>query len=220
MWGRTLPKLSIILGNKAYSSWSLRGWLMLEVTGAPFDETVIPLDRPESKAAILAQSPAGRVPVLKADGLTIWDSLAIGEYLAERFPDAGLWPADVEARAIARSVSAEMHAGFEALRRDMPMDLKQDRPGQGHTPEALADAARIAEIWAECRDRFGAGGPFLFGDFSIADAMYAPVVTRLRTYGVPLDAGAAAYVAAVLDWPAMRRWKEAALAEPWILESP
>ena len=215
-----MPKLSIILGNKAYSSWSLRGWLMLEATGAPFDETVIPLDRPESKAAILAQSPAGRVPVIKADALTIWDSLAIGEYLAERFPDAGLWPSDVEARAIARSVSAEMHAGFEALRRDMPMDLKQDRPGQGHTPDALADVARIAEIWAECRERFGAGGPFLFGQFCIADAMYAPVATRLTTYGVPLDAGAAAYVEAILDWPAMRRWKEAAIAEPWILESP
>ncbi len=215
-----MSDLTIVVGNKAYSSWSLRGWLMLAATGAAFDEIVIPLDRPESRAAILAQSPAGRVPVLKAGGLTIWDSLAIGEYLAERFPDAGLWPSDSEERAIARSVSAEMHAGFEALRRDMPMDLKQDHVGEGHTSGALADIARVTAIWGDCRQRFGTGGPFLFGDFCIADAMFAPVATRLRTYAVPLDAVADHYVKAVLDWPAMGRWKEAALAEPWVLASP
>lgn len=215
-----MSDLTIVVGNKAYSSWSLRGWLMLEATGAPFEEIVIPLDRPETRAAILAQSPAGRVPVLKADGLTIWDSLAIGEYLAERFPDAGLWPSDVAARAVARSVSAEMHSGFEALRREMPMDVKQRRPGIGHTPDVLADIARITALWADCRDRFGAGGRFLFGGFCIADAMYAPVATRLETYGVDLDPDSRAYVDAILGWPAMRRWTAAGRAEPWVLAGP
>ena len=158
--------------------------------------------------------------MLKDGGLTIWDSLAIGEYLAERFPQAGLWPKDTGARSVARSVSAEMHSGFEALRRDMPMDLKQDHPGSGHTPGALADIERITAIWAECRGRFAAEGPFLFGGFCIADAMYAPVATRLRTYGVSLDPVSEGYVRAVLDWPAMRRWAAAAAAEPWVLENP
>ncbi len=215
-----MTDLTIVVGNKAYSSWSLRGWLMLEATGAPFDEIVIPLDRPDTRAAIQAHSPAGRVPVLRAGALTVWDSLAIGEYLAERFPEAGLWPGEPDARAVARSVSAEMHSGFEALRRDMPMDLKRERPGQGHTSGALADIARITAIWAQCRQGFGAGGPFLFGSFSIADAMFAPVATRLRTYGVSLDADSDAYVRAIMDWPAMRRWIAAAAEEPWVLVDP
>ncbi len=215
-----MTDLTIVVGNKAYSSWSLRGWLMLAATGAEFTEIVIPLDRPETAAAIRAHSPAGRVPVLKAGDLTVWDSLAIGEYLAERFPQAGLWPENPAARAVARSVSAEMHAGFEALRRDMPMDLKRDRPGHGHTPEALADVARIAAIWAECRARFGTGGPFLFGRFCIADAMFAPVATRLRTYAVPCDDVTEAYVQAIFDWPALGRWRDSGAAEPWVLETP
>ena len=215
-----MSKLTIVVGNKAYSSWSLRGWLMVAATGAPFDETVIPLDRPDTRPAILAHSPAGRVPVLKVDRLTIWDSLAIGEFLAERYPEAALWPTDDHARAIARAVSAEMHSGFEALRRDMPMDLKQTRHGDGHTSEALADIARITAIWADCRDRFGAGGAFLFGAFSIADAMYAPVATRLLTHGVALDAVSGTYVEAIMELPAMRKWTESARAEPWIISSP
>ena len=215
-----MTDLTIVVGNRAYSSWSLRGWLMLEATGAPFEEIVIPLDRPETRAAIQAHSPAGRVPVLNAGGLTVWDSLAIGEYLAERFPAAGLWPSDPDARAVARSVSAEMHSGFEALRRDMPMDLKRDRSGQGHTPEALADIARITTVWAECRERFGVGGPFLFGAFCIADAMFTPVASRLKTYGVALDADSQTYVQAVMDRPAMRRWIAAAAEEPWVLADP
>ena len=215
-----MSKLTIIVGNKAYSSWSLRGWLMVAASGAPFEEIVIPLDRPDTRQAILAHSPAGRVPVLKVDGLTIWDSLAIGEYLAERFPQAGLWPADDRARALARSVSAEMHSGFESLRREMPMDLKQDHPGAGQIPAVMADIARITEIWTDCRDRFGANGPFLFGAFGIADAMYAPVATRLRTYGVPLDAPCAAYVEAVLGLPAMRNWTQAGKDEPWTIKAP
>ena len=220
-----MSTLTIVVGNKAYSSWSLRGWLMVEASGAPYDEIVIPLDRPETRAAILAQSPAGRVPILKvaeagAGGLTIWDSLAIGEFLAERYPEAGLWPADDHARAVARSASAEMHSGFEALRREMPMDLKQDHSGEGHTPEVLADIQRIATIWTDCRNRFGGGGPFLFGRFGIADAMYAPVATRLRTYGVPLDSLCADYVEAILGFPAMCKWAEAGVAEPWVIESP
>ena len=216
----TVSRLTIVIGNKAYSSWSLRGWLILSATGEAFDEVVIPLDRPETREALLAQSPAGRVPILKADGLTIWDSLAIGEYLAERFPQAVLWPAKADARAVARSVSAEMHSGFEALRRDMPMDLKRDRPGEGHTPEALADIGRITALWSDCRNRFGAAGPFLFGEFGIVDAMYAPVATRLATYCVTLDTTSQAYVRAVLDLKAMRQWTEAAKAEPWVLDQP
>ncbi len=215
-----MSELTIVVGNKAYSSWSLRGWLMVEASGEPFDEIVIPLDRPESRQAILAQSPAGRVPILQINGLAIWDSLAIGEFLAERNPGARLWPADTRARAVARSISAEMHSGFEALRREMPMDLKQDHPGEGHTPEALADVARITDIWTDGRTRFGADGPFLFGAFGIADAMYAPVASRLRTYGVKLDALCADYVEAILEFPAMRKWTEAGKAEPWVISAP
>jgi glutathione S-transferase len=212
-----MSELTLVLGNKAYSSWSLRPWLALRKTGAPFREVVIPLNRPETKASIRAYSAAGKVPVLRDGALTVWDSLAICEYLAERFPAARLWPEAPVVRALARSVAAEMHAGFVDLRRSMPMDLKRVPALREPTPEAAVDIARITGLWRELRASHGAGGPFLFGGFSIADAMYAPVCTRLRAYGVALDAVSAAYVEAVYADPDMAAWVEAGRAEPWVI---
>jgi len=212
-----MRELVLTIGNKNYSSWSLRPYLALAATGAPYREEVIPLSRPDSKAAILAVNPAGKVPVLRDGDLVIWDSLAICEYLAEQFPAAGLWPADAAERARARAISAEMHSGFAALRENMPMDIRARKPGRGHTPAALADAARVLAIWRECRAR-AQGGPFLFGRFSIADAMYAPVTTRFVTYGVELDEVGRAYVDAVAALPAMQAWVAAAAQEPWTIE--
>jgi len=212
---------AIVIGNKSYSSWSLRAWLPLRQTGADFEEVVIPLDRPESRAALLRHSPAGRVPVLRAGDLTVWDSLAIVEFLNERFPDAGLWPAAPEARALARSVAAEMHSGFSNLREEMPMDLRRvpvARRKSAPGGQLGNDIGRIQEIWRDCRSRFGQAGDFLFGGFGAADAFFAPVVTRFVTYGVPLDPPAPAYCDAVMSWPAMRDWIAAAKAEPWVID--
>ncbi len=217
-----MSEFTIVLGNKTYSSWSLRGWLMLKLTGAAFDEVVVPLDRPETKAAIRAHSPSGRVPTLKADGLAVWDTLAIAEYLHERFPEAGLWPENPVARARARSVAAEMHAGFPALRARLPMDLKREppEPGAGIAVDgALAgEIARIVAIWGDCRTRFGGAGDFLFGRFGAADAFYAPVATRFVTYGVVLEGGVADYRDALMARPDLRQWIAAANAEPWVIE--
>ena len=214
---------TLVLGNKAYSSWSLRAWLVARQTGAPFEEVVIPLDRPDSKAEILRHNPAGRVPVLHAGDLTVWDTLAIAEFLNERYPGAGLWPADPAARATARSVAAEMHAGFAALRQEMPMDLRRS-PGaaRGAAPSGplAADIGRIQEIWADCRVRFGQDGGYLFGRFGAADAFFAPVAVRFASYGVALDPPAAGYRDAVMSWPAMRNWIAAAKAEPWVIADP
>lgn len=210
---------TLVIGNKAYSSWSLRPWLAMRVAGLPFEEKLVRLSEPGSREALLSYSPAGRVPVLKHDGRTIWESLAILEYLAELAPDAGLWPADPEARALARSVSAEMHAGFQTLRGAMPMNLRRHLPGRGRDlPGVADDVRRITEIWRDCRQRFGDGGPFLFGAFGNADAMFAPVVTRFRTYAVELDPVSQAYADAVLALSAFLAWQEAADAEPWIIE--
>ncbi len=215
-----MAELTITIGNKNYSSWSLRGWLALKQTGAAFDEVVVPLDRPDTKERLLAAGPSARVPVLRHGALTVWDSLAIGEYLAERFPQAGLWPADAEARAVARAVTAEMHAGFAALRDHMPMDLRGRYPGLGRGPGVAEDIARVLAIWEDCRARFGRGGDYLFGGFSLADAAYAPVVTRFVTYEVALEGPAAAYRDAVVAWPALREWTAAARAEPWVIAFP
>jgi len=208
--------LILVVGNKNYSSWSLRPWLAMHQAGIAFEEVVIPLYRAESKAALLAYSRAGKVPVLVHGGRTVWDSLAIMEYLAEIFPAAGLWPEDA-GRGLARSISAEMHAGFQALRRGMPMDLREHLPSQGRSDAVAADIERVTAIWRDCRTRFGAGGPFLFGAFSIADAMYAPVAARFRTYGVPLDPTSQAYADTVLALPAFLEWQAAALQEPWVI---
>ncbi|MBE7454659.1 MAG: glutathione S-transferase family protein [Kofleriaceae bacterium] len=207
------PELVLHVGNRRYSSWSLRPYLALAATGAPFRTEVILLDRPETRRELLAVNPAGRVPVLHHGPLVVHDSLAICEYVHELFPAAGLWPADRADRARARAITAEMHAGFAALRGAMSMDLLGHRPGHGHTPEALADARRVLEVWRDARAR-ATGGPFLFGTFTIADAFYAPVATRFLTYGVPLDEVGRAYVAAVTALPAFVAWREAARAEP------
>jgi glutathione S-transferase len=209
-----MPDLTLVIGSKRLSSWSLRAWLAMTATAAPFDEVVIPLDTPETRQKILAHSPSGRVPALKVDGQVIWESLAICEYLAERFPEAGLWPADAPARAHARAVAAEMHAGFAALREHMPFACAERHSGAGRTAETVADIERIGEIWRDCRARFGAGGDFLFGAFGVADCMYAPVVSRFVTYQVALDDIGAAYVDAVWGHPAMQAWVAAAAAEP------
>lgn len=215
-----MADLKLIIGNRNYSSWSLRAGLALRRTGAPFEETLIPLDQTDSKAAILAHSPAGLVPILHHGALRIWESLAICEYLAETFPEAHLWPKDPEARSVARSVACEMHAGFAALRSHMPMDLRNHYPEQGRGPGVDADIARIVEIWSECRAAFGYGGDFLFGDFTIADAMFAPVVGRFHTYAIDLPPVSAAYRDAVWRCPEMRDWVSAAEQEPWVIEYP
>ena len=212
-----MAEYTLIVGNKTYSSWSLRGWLAARLAGIDFDEQLVRLSEPGSRAALLGQSPAGRVPVLKHGHRVIWDSLAIIEYLAEQRPAAGLWPADSEARALARSIAAEMHSGFQALRSHMPMNLRKSLPGRGMAPGVPEDIARISAIWQDCRRRFGAGGPFLFGQAGAADAMYAPVATRLRTYGVALDPVASEYVEAIHAWPLLRAWQAAALEEPWVI---
>jgi glutathione S-transferase len=212
-----MTDLTIYLGNKRYSSWSLRPWLALRQTGAPFREVVIPLYRPESSEQIRLKSPSGRVPVLRDGAIVVWESLAICEYLAERFPSARLWPEDRAARAWARAISHEMHSGFANLRANLPMDLANRWPLGDRLLKVRADIERISAIWRETREHFSDDGKFLFGRFSIADAMYAPVVTRFITYGVPLDDVCQAYVEAVAAWPAMREWQAAAIAEPWTM---
>lgn len=213
-----MSDLTLVIGNKNYSSWSLRPWLALKAAGQSFDEALVVLRRPETKAEILLQSAAGKLPVLKAGDLTIWESLAICEYIAETWPEAGLLPEDVRARAVARSVMSEMHAGFAALRRELPMDINKLSPlaQTGVTPgeEARLDIARVQQIWQDCRGRFGQKkGDFLFGRFGIADAMYAPVATRFRSYGVAMDPVSEAYVNAIYAWPAMQEWCAAAAKE-------
>ncbi|MDP1645717.1 MAG: glutathione S-transferase family protein [Thiobacillus sp.] len=208
-----MTPLTLVIGNKNYSSWSLRPWLVLRQAGIPFEEVRIPLYRPESAALLTAWSPSGKVPALHDGDIHVWDSLAICEYLHERFPEQGLWPADAGARAVARSVSAEMHAGFDALRQNMSMNIRGRYPDKGRTPECLADIERILAIWTDCRARFGGSGDFLFGRFSIADAMYAPVVLRFQTYAVALAGAARNYADAMLALPALQAWVADAVAE-------
>ncbi|NBV17224.1 glutathione S-transferase family protein [Janthinobacterium sp.] len=206
------PGLTLIIGNKNYSSWSMRPWVAMTAFGIPFQEVRVLLDQRDTATKIAAYSACGRVPVLLAGEMTIWDSLAICEYLAEQFPDKHLWPQDVAARAMARCVCAEMHSGFAGLRTDMSMNIKANLPGRGRTPAAQADIGRISEIWEECLSRFG-HHQFLFGDFSIADAYFAPVVMRFRTYGVSLAPALNAYCERVQAHPAVARWITEALAE-------
>ncbi|MCR9257094.1 MAG: glutathione S-transferase family protein [Alphaproteobacteria bacterium] len=211
---------TLVIGNKNYSSWSLRPWLAMAVTGLPFEELLIPLDTAKTKEEIGKHSPAGRVPVLKVEDFAIWDSLAILEFLAERHPDANLLPADPRARALCRSISAEMHSGFEALRSSMPMNIRASLPGKGMQEGVQEDINRITAIWRDCRKRFGTGEQsFLFGHFTIADAMYAPVVMRLNTYKPEIGDGARAYCAMITGLDAMKAWSKAAAGEPWIIES-
>ncbi len=211
--------MKLVIGNKNYSSWSLRPWLLMRVLELPFEEVLVPLYGPDSKAALLRHTPSGKVPALHDGALVIWDSLAIVEYLAEQYPGVPVWPADGEARALARCVAAEMHSGFTALRTHMPMNCRASLPGKGLNDQVLADIARITTLWIECRSRHAAEGPFLFGAFSAADAFYAPVVSRFISYAVTLPAACQAYVEAVRELPAMAQWYEAALAEPMRIAS-
>ncbi|MHC8508184.1 MAG: glutathione S-transferase family protein [Rhodospirillales bacterium] len=213
----TSEKPVLVIGNKRYSSWSLRPWLALRMAGAQFSETKVLLRRPgETRAEILKHSPSGLVPALKTGGVVIAESLAICEWVNEAYPDAGLWPDDMTARAAARAAAAEMHAGFAALRRDMPMDVCAHRPGVGHSAQALADAARVTEIWTNCRADYGGGRDFLFGRFTIADAMFAPVVSRFITWGVEVDKVSRAYMEAVWSLPPVAEWIAEAETEPVI----
>src|SRR6195256_4001320 len=213
----------LVIGNKNYSSWSLRGWLMARTAGIEFEEVVVPLDLPETQPAIRKHSPSGRLPVLLHRGLAVWESLAIGEYLNDLKPEAGLWPAAVAARAHARSISCEILAGFMEFRSNMPMNIRASYPGKGMTPAVRADIERITGLWRDCRKRFAGAAPkddgFLFGSMSAADAMYAPVVTRLRTYGVTVDSDADAYCKAILAHPPMKEWTDAAKNEPWLIQA-
>jgi glutathione S-transferase len=217
-----MAEFTLVVGNKNYSSWSMRGWLMARIAGIEFDETVIPLDRPETQTAIRKHSPSGRVPVLLHRGLAIWESLAIAEYLNDLKPEAGLWPPSAAARAHARSISAEMHAGFVDLRENMPMNIRASFPGKGMTPGVRADIERITWIWRDTRKRFAGAfqkdDGFLFGACGAADAMFAPVIMRFRTYSVTLDADAEAYCATVLAHPAVKEWIDAAKHEPWLID--
>ncbi|MDB5796552.1 MAG: glutathione S-transferase [Paucimonas sp.] len=211
-------KLQLVIANKNYSSWSMRPWVALTAFDIPFEEIRVCLDQPGTDQELARYSPSGRVPVLLADGHPIWDSLAICEYAAEQFPDRGMWPRDLRARATARSVCAEMHSSFAALRRDMSMNIKAFRPGRGRTPDAQADIGRICEIWEQClcqdgqRMQRGQNG-FLFGDFSIADAFYAPVVMRFLGYDVALAPVLQGYAERVASHPAVARWVAEARAE-------
>ncbi|MBV8392951.1 MAG: glutathione S-transferase family protein [Alphaproteobacteria bacterium] len=218
-----MAEFTLVIGNKNYSSWSLRGWLMARIAGVEFEEVVVPLDLPETQAAIRKHSPSGKVPVLLHKGLAVWESLSIAEYLNDLKPESGLWPAAPAARAHARSISAEMHAGFADLRTNMPMNIRASYPGKGMTPAVRNDIERITSLWRDCRKRFAGAAPrdegYLFGMIGAADAMFAPVVTRLMTYGVKLDADSDAYCQAILGYPAMKEWIDAASHEPWLIAS-
>lgn len=212
----SVPKLYI--GNRNYSSWSLRPWLFLKHFGVGFEEEVIPLDTPEFRERVAKVSPTHRVPVLIDAGTHIWDSLAICLYAADRWVGAAAWPCETDARAMAMSITAEMHSGFAALRTHCPMNIRRRRAHRALPEAALGDARRIQSLWRESRQKFGAGGEFLFGAFSIADAFYAPVVTRFLSYAVPMDAVGARYADAVMALPTMRSWCDQAAAESWVLE--
>jgi glutathione S-transferase len=211
--------LKLVIGNKNYSSWSMRPWLALRAGGITFDEVFIPLYTGEAdKNRILAFTPSGKVPALVDGDITIWDSLAIIEYAAERFPQARLWPEDRAARAHARSISAEMHSGFMALRNECGMNLHRPVGSIALSADARANIARIQQIWTECRGRYGKSGPFLFGSFSGADAMFAPVVHRFHTYAIEVAPAARDYMAAMMALPAFQEWTRAGLAETLVIE--
>lgn len=210
--------ITLAIGNKAYSSWSLRPWILLSECGIPFSEDFIPLDTPEFKTRVAAYGAGKTVPILKHGDIVVWESLAIIDYVAELFPDRGIWPNDPAARAFARAISAEMHAGFGALRRACPMNIRKAYARKDRGADVQADVARIEHLWGEARRRFGADGRFLFGAFSAADAMYAPVVTRLQTYSFAVNETTRAYMDAVLNTSSFQIWHQAAMAEPFTLE--
>ena len=207
--------LTLVIGNKSYSSWSMRPWMLLEGFGIPFADVVIPLYVEGSKEEILKYTPSGKVPTLIDGDTTIWDSLSICEYVAETFPQHAIWPADKTARALARSMSAEMHSSFQALRQQCGMVVHRPKGPVEFTPETLADIARIEAMWADAREKFGTGGPFLFGAFSAADAMFAPVVCRFDVYQPKVSPATRAYMDAVMATAAWKKWMTGAASETW-----
>ena len=208
-----MSDLTLVIGNKNYSSWSMRPWVLLKQLGIPFEEMKLRFHSEEWDANIARWSPSGLVPVLWRGEVSVWDSLAIMETVNEWFPDRGVWPKDATARAFARCAAAEMHSGFRDLRTHMPMNIRASHPGKGMKPGVQANIDRIVQLWTEARKRFGSSGPYLFGSFSACDAMYAPVVMRFKTYGVALDGEAVRYCAAMREAPGVRAWIEAALQE-------
>jgi glutathione S-transferase len=210
--------LKLVIGNKAYSSWSLRAWILLAQFKIPFEELLIPLDRPETRAMILEHSPSGKLPALRDGAITVFESLAIVEYVAEIFPQKAIWPRGKAARAHARSLASEMHAGFTALRRDCPCNFRRPVSAIALGEAVEADMARIEAAWAHARENFGKSGPFLFGRFSAADAMFAPVVNRFHVYDVPVSRATRAYMDAIMALPAWKAWVADAEAEPWRIE--
>jgi len=211
--------LKLVIGNKNYSSWSMRPWLAMRASHIAFEEVFIPLYTDKAdKDRILSFTHSGKVPVLVDGGITVWDSLAIIEYLAERFPEARLWPADRTARAHARSISAEMHSGFMPLRNECGMNLHRPVGAVTLSADAQANVARVQEIWSDCRTRYGGSGPFLFGAFTAADAMYAPVVHRFRTYAIKVTPQVQAYMETMMALPAFAEWTKAGLAETLVIE--
>ncbi|GGO87019.1 glutathione S-transferase [Marinobacterium nitratireducens] len=211
--------MELIIGNKNYSSWSLRPWLLLSYHGIKFDEERIPLDLPDTATRIAAFSEAGKVPVLRDGDLTVWDSLAICEYVSERYLDGKGWPRGTEARAQARAVSAEMHSGFPEVRNRLPMNCRALGRQVELTESLQREIARIDRIWSQCRQRYADAGPWLFGAFSIADCMFAPVVFRFRTYGIAVSEVSTAYMHQILGLDAVGKWEQSAQAETEILES-
>jgi glutathione S-transferase len=206
-------RLRLVIANKNYSSWSMRSWVLLKQADIRFEEVQLKFTDDGGVGGVEKWSPTGKVPALWVDDEPVWDSLAICETVAELPPGKHLWPSDPVARRTARSVSAELHSGFQALRKAMPMNIRSSHPDKGRTPDALKDIARVVAIWASCRSRFGEGGDMLFGRFTCADAMFAPVVSRFRTYAVPLPPSAQRYAEAVLDLAAVKAWYAGAMAE-------
>jgi glutathione S-transferase len=211
--------MKLVIGNKNYSSWSLRPWIAMRQVGLDFEEVMIQLQGPGTKTEMLKYAPTGLVPVLIDGDAVLFETIAILEHLNERFPDAGLWPKDIAARAHARSIAAEMHGGFAALRRDCPMNIR--RPVKKHivSPEAAKHAERIDALWSDARTRYGKGGPFLFGHFTNADAMYAPIINRFHVYDLPRSKTSQAYMEAMMALPAWQEWDKASRAESWVIAS-
>jgi glutathione S-transferase len=212
-----MTQLTLVIGNKNYSSWSLRPWLLMKQLGLEFTEIRIPLYTPESLSQLQQYSPSGKVPVLLHDNLIVWDSLAICEYVAETFPHLSCWPENKAARVFARSISAEMHSGFQNLRQNMSMNCRTKYPGKGLVSGVQQDIDRITSIWQECRRNFGEHGKFLFGNFTIADAMFAPVALRFVTYDVQIDSISRDYVESILSLPGIQEWITAAKGETEVI---
>jgi glutathione S-transferase len=212
-----MAKLELIIGNKNYSSWSLRPWFLMKQMGIEFEEILIPLYRPESQERIRRYSPSGKVPVLREGERLVWESLAICEYLAEKYPRMNLWPEDPVARVLARSISNEIHAGFSALRSACPMNVRRNPSPLPLSDEINADVDRIQQIWTQCRGTYKHLGPFLLGFFSIADAMYAPVVFRFYNYAIPINSISEEYTKTILGLEVIQEWIESARQEPWIV---